>query len=312
MTGTSIGRLLGVVSCVLSLAGSARAQDSARIRPLIRYRIPPSAIDPSVRRFDEPNYVVLDSAVRPDAPLLLFMPGTGGQPQNTTDFADLAARQGYRVIGLEYVDTPAVEQVCPRDPDPRCAEDVRRKRIYGDNTTSRIDDHPEESIVARFTKLLVALDKAHPEEGWARYLKDGAPDWSQIAVSGLSQGAGMAAYIAQKTPVARVILFSSPWDNSGRNHTLAPWILRGHGATPAERWYGAYHRDEATSDLIAHAYASLGIPKDHIHVFTLRPARIGSANPFHPSVIANGLTPRTADGKPAYLEEWRAMLGDVH
>jgi hypothetical protein len=107
------------------------------------------------------------------------------------------------------------------------------------------------------------------------------------------------------------VLFSSPWDNSGRNHTLAPWILRGRGATPAERWYGAYHRSEATSDLIAHAYSALGIPKDHIHVFTLPPARVASANPFHPSVVANGATPRAADGSPAYLEQWRAMLGDV-
>jgi len=114
MIDTSIGRLLGVGSLVVALGGSLGAQDSARVRPLVRYRIPPSAIDPQVRRFDQPNYVVLDSAVRPDAPLLLFMPGTGGQPQNTSEFADLAARQGYRVIGLEYVDTPAVEQVCPR------------------------------------------------------------------------------------------------------------------------------------------------------------------------------------------------------
>jgi len=76
---------------------------------------------------------------------------------------------------------------------------VRRKRIYGDNVTSMIDDRAEESIVARLTKLLAALDKVHPAQGWGRYLKDGKPDWSQIAVSGLSQGAGMAAYIAQRT-----------------------------------------------------------------------------------------------------------------
>jgi hypothetical protein len=37
-----------------------------------------------------------------------------------------------------------------------------------------------------------------------------------------------------------------------------------------------------------------------------------SANPHHPSVVANGATPGTADGTPAYLDEWRFPLGDVH
>jgi hypothetical protein len=29
-------------------------------------------------------------------------------------------------------------------------------------------------------------------------------------------------------------------------------------------------------------------------------------------VVGNGATPRAPDGTPAYLDEWRAMLGDVH
>ena len=111
--------------------------------------------------------------------------------------------------------------------------------------------------------------------------------------------------------VARVILFSSPWDKYGGMQTLAPWVRRGHGATPAERWFAAYHRNENTADVIARAYAALQIPRDHIHVFTLEPARRVSANPYHPSVVGNVATPRTADGAPAYADEWRAMLGDV-
>jgi hypothetical protein len=61
----------------------------------------------------------------------------------------------------------------------------------------------------------------------------------------------MAAYIAQRTTVARGVLFSSPWDSYGPRRTLAPWVTRGVGATPADRWYGAYHRREATAELIA-------------------------------------------------------------
>jgi dienelactone hydrolase len=304
-------RAAPAAALLIALGAPLRGQDSTAADRLVRYRIQPSAVDSHVSRFDEPHYVVFDPAGPADAPLLVFLPGTGGRPSNTTDFADLAARQGYRVIGLQYVDTPAVEQVCPRDPDPNCAEHVRRKRIYGDNPTSLINDRPEESIVYRLTKLLEALDARHPNEGWGRYLVKGEPDWTRIAVSGLSQGAGMAAFIAQHTLVARAILFSSPWDNSVRTRSLAPWISRGHGATPSERWFGAYHRDENTANLIARAYSMLGIPTDHIHVFTLPPARSSGPNPNHASVVGNFVTPRLPDGSPAYLEEWRAMLGDM-
>jgi len=302
---------LGIVSASLAVATLLHAQELASARPLVVYRIAPSVVDPSTRRFDEPHYIVFDSAAAANAPLLLFLPGTGGRPQNTSDFANVAATQGYRVIGLEYVDTPAVQQICPREPDPDCAEKVRRKRIFGEDVTPLIDDRAEESIVARLTKLLLALDREHPGDGWGHYLKDGAPDWTQIAVSGLSQGAGMAAYIAQRTAVERVVLFSSPWDNYGPRHVLAPWVTRGAGKTPAERWFAAYHKNEQTAETIARAYAALRIPRDHIHVFTLEPARETSANPYHPSVVANGATPRAPDGTPAYLGEWRELLGSV-
>jgi hypothetical protein len=212
---------------------------------------------------------------------------------------------------LEYVDEPAVAQICPRDPDPNCSEKVRRKRIYGDDVTRLVDDRREQSIVARLTTLLAALDRDHPADGWSRYLQNGKPDWTRIAVSGLSQGAGMAAYIAQRTAVDRVVLFSSPWDNYGPRHTLAPWVTRGSGATPADRWYGAYHRNENTADIIARAYSALRVPRTHVHVFTLEPAAARSDNPYHPSVVGNAATPRAADGTPAYASEWRAMLGDV-
>jgi hypothetical protein len=189
---------------------------------------------------------------------------------------------------------------------------VRQKRIFGTDVTAMIDDRAEESIVHRLTSLLVTLQRDHPTEGWEQYLANGSPSWPRIAVSGLSQGAGMAAYIAQQTRVARVILFSSPWDNYGRNHVLAPWITRGPGETPSELWFAAYHEREATAPIIASAYTALRIPREHIRVFTLDPSpEARGNNPNHPSVVGNRPTPRLADGTPAYLEEWRFLLGEV-
>ena len=286
------------------------AQAPASPPELVRHLVRPDSADTSIHRFTEPDYVVFARGVRRDAPLLVFMPGTGGVPVRTSDFADVAARQGYRVIGLEYNDVPAVAQICPRDPDPRCSERVRQKRIHGDDVTNRIDDRPEESITARLVSVLLRLDHLHPDEAWGQYLQEGGPAWPRIAVSGLSQGAGMAAFIAHETRVARVVLFSSPWDNYGPRHTLAPW-LHGPGATPSELWFGVYHEREPTAALIARAYSALGIPDDHVRVLRLDPAPSAPPGAFHPSVVGNGSTPRTAEGLPAYLDDWRFMLGEV-
>jgi hypothetical protein len=67
------------------------------------------------------------------------------------------------------------------------------------------------------TRLLQALARDHPTEGWDQYLTNGTPNWPKIALTGQSQGAGMAAYIAKRVKLARVILSSSPWD-----HSVAP------------------------------------------------------------------------------------------
>ena len=294
---------------LLLIGGIAAAQDAASSHQLVKYSVVPQRADSSVSRFTAPNYVVFERQTKSSAPLLVFMPGTDGVPNRTSDFADAAAHQGYRVIGLEYDDAPAVMQVCPRDPDPRCAENFRRKRIFGQGRFDAIDQRPGESIVERLSMLLASLDRDHPGEGWLDYLDNGRPAWSRIAVSGLSQGAGMAAYIAQTTRVARVILFSSPWDSYGRNRTLAPWVRAGNGATPSSAWFAAYHEKEPTADLIAQAYRALRIPSTQIRIFTLEPN--GRAE-YHPSGVTNGGTPRRADGLPAYLDDWKFLLGEAH
>jgi predicted esterase len=308
-----IGHPFRAAICALLLAAaSAPAQNPAPEATLVTYRVKPSSLDSTVTRFDEAHIITFSRTAKADAPLLLFLPGTGGRPQNATLFQEAAARQGYRVVGLQYVDEPAVQQVCPREPDPTCSEKVRRKRIFGDDVTPLIDDRAQESIVARLVTLLSGLERQHPGEGWAGYLKDGHPNWPRIAVSGHSQGAGMAAYIAQRTLVARVVLFSSPWDSYGPRRTLAPWLNRGNGATPPDRWYAAYHKKENAADLIERAYSALKIPRDHIQPMNLETmAAPNAANPYHLSVVGNGATPKKADGTPAYLDVWLAMVGDA-
>lgn len=182
----------------------------AHAAPLITYRVAPSDADPAIERYNEPHIVIFDREGNSSATLLLFMPGTGVSPAGVVEFVTLAATLDYRVVGLSYNNRPAVANVCPKDPDTDCSAKFRQKRIFGDNVTARTDDKPEESVVQRFVKLLGALHKEHPAENRGQYLDGDAPRWDRIAVAGHSQEAGMAAYIAQRKQVARVVLLSGP------------------------------------------------------------------------------------------------------
>jgi hypothetical protein len=262
----------------------------------------PSEVDPAVRQFDEPSLVIVPKGVSPDAPLALFLTGTGGRPRNVVDLLRIVAAQGYRVVGLEYDDEPAVMQVCPRDPDPECAAKFRAIRTEGTGPgAGGVTNPPAEAITARLVALLKAFDKAAPDQGWGAYLDGDRPRWDRIVVSGLSQGAGMAAYIAKAHRVRRAVLFSSPWDFTMPGRKLAPWIGR-PSATPPARWFAEYHKREATADLLAQSYRTLGIPADHVLVFDRELPRNWaglSDNPYHGSTVRD----------VGYAAQWRALYG---
>jgi hypothetical protein len=253
----------------------------------------PSATDPSIQRFDSANYALFNTQVRPNGQLLLFMPGTGGEPPGPRAFLGAAADAGYRVISLAYNDDISIAVFCPQRPNPACSGAFRAMRVYGDRTLgdASVDNTPAESIVNRLVKLLQYLDRKRPDGGWRSYLENARPNWERIVVTGQSQGAGMAAFIAKRTKVARVILFSSPWDyvETGGRRELAPWLAL-PSQTPPGRWFGGYHARENMADLLGRSYAQLQIPQDHIRVFNNDlPAgnRPKGNNPFHGQGIFN-------------------------
>jgi predicted esterase len=253
--------------------------ESAVSVPVV-HQIKPSVTHAAIARLDDPHYVAFDPAHdRADAPLVLFMAGTGGKPRDMFIFPQLL-RAGMRVVSISYNTREAIQQVCPRHPDPDCAAKVRAKRLYGTNTIDVIDDEPVDAIVPRLVWLLEYLQRVYPSEGWNRYLDNGRMNWSRVIVTGQSQGAGMAAYIAQEHRVARAVLFSSPWDSYGAPPVLAPWLSR-PSATPPALWFGGYHGKENTAALMSRTYAALRIPADHIRVWTAEPDALNGPNPYH-------------------------------
>jgi hypothetical protein len=268
--------------------------------------IKPSDTDPAIKRFDRVNYVLFNQATPSSANLMVFLTGTFGRPPGPIAFLHAAADAGYRVISLDYNDEPAVNVYCPLKP-PACSASFRRMRVYGDGISidPSFDNSGAESIVNRLIKLLAYLDREDPQQNWASYLDKGMPNWSRIALAGQSQGAGMAAYIAKRQAVARVILFSSPWDfvaPNGRFQMMAPWLAI-PSATPAERWFGGYHQRENQAKLLAKSYAALRIPPQNIRVFKgdLPASQTAGQdkNPFHGQGLMN----------PVYAEERAFFLG---
>ncbi len=237
--------IIGCVFAFLALLGTHAV--SAQGNDLVISFVSPHDADAAVTRFTDDDVIVSPRTVPKNAPLLVFLPGTNGSPQTLKRFLAVAASDGYRSIALTYDNANAVNVICQSDPHPSCSELVRRKRVYGVNDTPLIDDRPQESIVNRLIKILEYLNAKRPSEGWDTYLSNGEPDWSRIAVGGHSQGAGMAAFIAKEHDVARVLLFSSPWDFQ-RATGLSPW-LRAPSATPPDRWFAAYHIREPMAEL---------------------------------------------------------------
>ena len=151
----------------------------------------------------------------------------------------------------------------------------------------------------RLTELLRYLDQEHPEGGWRRYLNADEPAWSRIVMSGLSQGAGMAAFLAKRYPLNRVVLFSSPWDFRLPGRRPAPWLFDA-SVTPPDRWWAERHVRENTTAEIARAYEALRIRPSHVLLFDgPSPPDATGKNPFHGSTVK----------MEQYLPQWRVRSG---
>lgn len=314
-----VGSALGGVGLALTACGDD-AGPTGPGAPLAVHVVAPSATDARIDEWNAEHYAVVDTAsIAPRGQLLVFLPGTGGVPANTRLFATAAARTGYHVTGLMYANDIAILSVCPSDPDPDCMARMRTEIITGENRSPWVSVDPANSIDNRLLRLLLHLAATHPSEGWGQYVIDGAVAWDKVAVSGLSQGGGHAAYIAMLRTVARVVMLAAPADGLGGQP--GPWVRL--GATPAERYFGLVHeRDPFRS--IPPNWLALGLgvfgpmtrvesstpPFGNSHMLTtdLLPAS-GSYGHSHPSIVADQTTPRASDGTPRLDAVWRYLLG---
>jgi len=305
--------------------------------PFVLHQVPPATTDNNIDNWLSDHFVWLYPGAERGEKLFVHLPGGANPIQVPASFQFLgreAARLGYHVIVLTYPNQDrGIEQLCGGN--PACEQNVRLDIIDGgDRSFPVVDVSPANSIDNRLTKLLDSLNAWHPDEGWSRFLVNGAPNWSQIVLSGFSFGGSEAAMLAKLHRVNRVTLFAAPRDaDATAGGQPPPWVALGE--TPSERYYGLVHTRDPLSALTLASWrekldmqqfgdavseeASLA-PYAGTHMLvTNRRTRVGTdLNPYlnaHGSVATDQFTPLDAptldypDGKPQLLDAWRYMLG---
>jgi hypothetical protein len=312
---------IGVTLATLSFAVACETATGPSAALVLERHVRPSATNPAITAWNEEHYVwIAPSAVAPTR-LLVLLPGTDGLPADATMIGAIAARQGYYVVGLMYPDDVAVVAVCIDPRDTSCMSDVRTEIIEGTDRSPYVAIDYTNSIDGRLASLLRYLNRTYPTEGWATFLDSAAPRWDAIAVAGLSQGGGHAAFIAKLRPVARVVMFGAPVD--GFAGQPAPWI--NGGATPASRYYGLVHQHDPFSSVLPN-WLALGMgdfgpltfveqsapPFGGSHMLTtdLLPAT-GFYRDAHASVFMDAYTQLAPDGAPVLAPAWQYLLGQA-
>ncbi len=288
---------------------------------LIEYNISPRETDGSINDWLESHYVVTNKSIPSNDKLFVFLSGSGGKPKGQREITREAAKLGYHAINLRYPNSWMVAQFCKRSNDENCYEKVRSEIIDGKNRSDMIDVNPTNSIENRLIRLILYLDKQHPDQGWSQYVKDGTkPTWESIVIAGHSQGGGHAAMIAKKYRVARVIMFGAPGDFRKKFRSQAPW-LGTLGATPAEKYYGFVHSRDRGIKRILESWELLGMadygslvnvdkeksPYNRSHRLTTEetPNRQGK---YHGCVVTDSTIPRLMNGTPLFHSVWRYLL----
>lgn len=253
--------LAGVVT-INVLSCRAQAQSQVQITA-----ISPKLTDSRIDSALNDHYAFINRSVQKRNTLVVFFPGTGGEPRNYRAFPTVAANLGFHAVGLMYPNEITVNGRCGgMNNDLTCAGDVRGEHLDGIDRTPLVTVSRANSIENRLVKLLQYLHRQNPQDNWAQYIErnatgDSVPRWSSIIVAGHSQGGGYAGYIATQRRVARSIMFCA-LDYNVAQGRLSAWVT-GAKATPQTDFFAmAHERDELVpyAAVSGPMWSAFGIP----------------------------------------------------
>lgn len=292
----------------------------------LEYKIKPSATDAGISKYNKKHFVSINTNALSKGKLLVFFPGTDAKPAYYTKILNEAAAMGYHAIGLMYANNAEIYISCFFNKDSTCYEQYRLEKFDGSDKAKRLNVDYTNSIQNRLIKLLVYLQRQHPEQNWQQFLSNKDVDWSKCVIAGHSQGGGHAAFIGQIKAVDRVVIFSSiDWIISSKSS--AAWVSK-QGMTPKDRIYAFIHtKDEffkyrnVQKQWQNYGLDSLGKvvnidvtnpPFDNSHtlITTAKPA-LYIMTPYHFLTCVNQFVPQNKKGEvdKQFIDAWAYLLG---
>ncbi len=311
-------RVIAMLHIVSNLYTQSYSPDSLR-----QYEVRASQTDGNISFELAKHFAWYNPTYVSNGTLLVYMPGTYDNPQNTTYFTSLAANNGYHVVNLKYPNNPSAQTPCRTSSDSNCYENFRKEIIEGIDYSPDIVVDTTNSITNRLLKLLIYLHNNNPSEGWNGYYSGSTINWNLTAVSGHSQGGGHAAVIAMRHQVKRVIMFASPNDYSTVFNDGAPWTRKPH-ITPDSAYYGFANLYD---DVVDYAEQHIQWNDLNLPIFGDTIRINNSVCPYnnshqlyttdtdsgvaynHSNMVRDNETPVDTAGKPVYEEVWKYLLG---
>lgn len=242
--------------------------------------------------------------------LILMIQGTGARAKSCFTIDSCFAQMGYHVISIDYKNS-VIATACSHSKDSGCFTNYRQEIICGTPVSDKVQVDSANSIVNRFTKLLLYLTKYDPAGKWDYFLKNGSPSWKQIITAGHSQGAGHAAFLGKKYRLAGVLIFSGPQDYLVQFKEPAPWQAV-KGRTDIRKYISFLHVKDpfnfnyqvANINAIIHRAATdtvMVVPNKEPH--------------SHSQIFVNSIETKSPHGstlRTEFLPVWATMLKEIN
>jgi len=269
--------------------------------------ISPTATDKHIIVVHGPHIALYDPAAATRHQLILMIEGTGDFATRMQAIDSCFATMGFHVISIDYLNN--VNTItCRNSTDSGCFDDFRQEIDFGTPVSSVVEVDSANSVVNRFSKLLVYLAAHDPAGGWAAFLQGDHPRWDKIIIAGHSQGAGHAAFLGKRFPLAGVLMFSGPQDYLKVFNRPAPWQYR-KGLTPPARQFALLPLNDPyhVHFQIADVAAVTGFP-------TADTAMVKPGEPVYSTrhILINNMVSDDPHGttlNPVFIRVWKYMVG---
>ncbi len=332
------------VLAALCLTATASATSSLGL-------VTPETLDPHVTNPDissGPGSTVWAPRGTAKNKLVVFLPGSATQtiataPSSYLEFGSREAGRGFDVIGVAYQNMGLLASQCGGFNQDDCYRSARGEVIFGyadraGEPANRYGTLPgeqpwtnlsgvdtRESVINRLVSVLEfkQLDRYLVRDAGSPYGRgtDRAyPKWSEIIVSGHSQGAGHALFIQKREPVSRAALFSGPSDAVGAfNGQAVSWVSQGNSSAtnvallthPREGTYCQGCDTNAAAAGISARYSSSYLPGNCANALTCAPVKYHGSTAADDNIAFQPVDPGRPElgVTPSLGPTWDAMVG---